>query len=104
MTSWHDDDEDEWDDADEPEAGPLGAAALSPAESPDPSDLDPPADDDDAVPCPFCGRAVYEFADVCPRCHNFIGGSDDPSRGPRRSWWVVAVIVLCLMATLVVCY
>ena len=90
MSHWQDDD-DEDDDVDEAD----DADRLSAAELPDPADTDPPADDQDTVPCPFCGRAVYEFADVCPKCHNFIGGSDDPSRS-RRPLWVTVAVLACL--------
>ena len=44
-------------------------------------------DDPETVACPFCGREVVEGADVCPKCGNFIGGSDDHTLNadPRRA-------------------
>ena len=96
MTHWTDEDDDDSGDWDADEDG---GDTLSEAEQPDAADTDRPADD--AVPCPFCRRAVYEDADVCPGCGNFIGGGDDPS--PRHPWWVTLGIVLCLIAMLVAC-
>ena len=66
-------------------------------EAPDASDMDPDdADDDDedgvdTVPCPYCGRRVYEHADVCPHCRNFISFQDAP--GHRPPWILVAAIL-----------
>ncbi len=100
MTHW-DDDDDDWDD-DEPDDGDDDDRhALSAAERPDPSDLDPAADDDQTLlePCPFCGRAVFEGADVCPGCRNFIGGADEPAG--RRPLWITVGLVLCLLGMLV---
>ncbi len=99
MTYW-DDDDDDWDDDDDQASDGDEADTLSPAERPDPADLDGP-DDDDAVPCPFCGRAVYESADVCPGCGSFLGGADEPR--PRRPWWVTVGFVLCVLGILAAC-
>ena len=104
MAQWQpypEDDEDDGDDAWRDAGDPPDADRLSAAEWPDPADTDRPGDDRDTVPCPFCGRAVYEFADVCPRCRNFIGGSDETAR--RKPWWVVVGIVLTLAAMLLTC-
>src|SRR5262249_13446496 len=48
---------------------------------------------DDTVPCPYCGRPVYEDAERCPYCENYISSEDAPS---RRPWWIVAVAMVCL--------
>ena len=89
MTHWTPDHDADDDDADDWGVGGDDAEHLSAAELPDAADTDPPADDADTVPCPFCGRAVYEFADVCPKCRNFIGGTGPAGRpqavvGDRR--------------------
>ena len=95
MVDW--DDDDDWEDDDEADDdGPR----LSAAEQPDPSDT---ADgDDDLIACPFCGRPVYAEADVCPACHSFLGGSDDPTtlHASRRPLWIIVGVVLCLVAVL----
>jgi hypothetical protein len=73
-------------------------------EAPDESDMDPDDgdaavddDDDDAVdtvPCTYCGHAVYEHADICPHCRNFISF---PDAGPRRPLWIVVAAILALI-------
>ncbi|MEM9701051.1 MAG: zinc ribbon domain-containing protein [Planctomycetota bacterium] len=46
----------------------------------DPYDEEQYDEDDSAVelPCPSCGQPVYEDADVCPHCGDYI----TPGRGP----------------------
>ena len=70
-------------------------ADLDEREGPDESDVD---DDEasDTLPCPFCGRPVYEGADVCPHCRNFV--SFDAAPGRKRSWVYVVVGALLLAA------
>lgn len=57
--------------------------------------------EDSAVePCPYCGKDVYEGAELCPHCKNYISEDDSPppnavGRFPR---WLVIVIVLALVA------
>ena len=66
-------------------------------EAPDESDTDDEddeaADTSDTVPCPYCRRSVYEFADLCPYCGSFISQADAPTRHP---WWIVAGVFVCL--------
>ena len=71
-------------------------AELDEREEPDASDVD----DDDApemLPCPFCGKPVYESADVCPHCRNFVSFE---GHSGRRPWWAIAAAVALLVATL----
>jgi endogenous inhibitor of DNA gyrase (YacG/DUF329 family) len=68
---------------------------------PDESDQD--ADDDpDAmtVPCPHCGADVFDEADVCPRCGNFIVHGEASSKRP--SVWLLVGVIVCLAAVLLV--
>ncbi|QDU39295.1 hypothetical protein Mal4_36340 [Maioricimonas rarisocia] len=76
MTDW---DEDDWDDI--------------------------PDDDDDesiTLPCPACGADVYEDADVCPVCGEFIIRSSRVWDG-QPAWWIglgllgIAAVVLVLL-------
>jgi predicted nucleic acid-binding Zn ribbon protein len=72
-------------------------------EDPDPSDQDA-EDDPDAmtVPCPHCGADVFDEADICPRCGNFMLQDEvKRSRRPRSLWLLVGVIV-CLAVVLLV--
>ena len=67
-------------------------------EAPDESDMDPDDGDDDhgvdTVPCPYCGRPVYEHADICPHCRNFISFQDAPRHRPL---WIVVAATLALI-------
>ena len=89
--SFDEPDDDAFDGADD-------GSGLSDRDDPDPADQD---DDDigdepgEAIPCPFCRKPVYEGADVCPHCHNFISAEDAPRRLP---WWIWAGVILCLIA------
>ncbi len=51
-------------------------------------------DSDDTNPCPHCGEAVYEDAERCPRCEQYLSREDAPSRQPG---WFVACAVVCLL-------
>lgn len=61
----------------------------------DPDDADRDSNDDpETVRCPFCGREVLEEAEICPKCGNFIGGSDDTSKRIHPRWVILTAIVL----------
>ena len=63
---------------------------------------DPDADDVhdgdsiDTVPCPYCHKPVYEQAEICPHCRNYISNEEVPDRMPR---WIIIVTVV-LLATI----
>ena len=48
-------------------------------------------DDDSAVelPCPSCGEPVYEEADVCPHCGDFITPGRRPAGANVPRWMFV---------------
>lgn len=75
------------DDADE--------ADLDEREWPDESDV---GDEEATSPCPFCGKAVWEQADVCPHCRNFISFDGPPRRKP---WWILVGAILGLLVAAV---
>jgi len=62
-------------------------------EAPDEADQDS-HDEPETVQCPFCGREVVEEAEICPRCGNFIGSSDDATKRSHRGWVILTAIVL----------
>jgi hypothetical protein len=70
-------------------------------ELPDPADVDDADDEEESVtePCPHCGKPVYENADVCPHCRNFLSAADAPPATARRT--VTLVVVLCVIVALV---
>lgn len=58
-------------------------------------------DEDNTLPCPECGREVYDQADVCPWCGAFIiHSADNPWAG--RSWWWIALGLLGIAAVIYV--
>ena len=60
-------------------------------------DIDEPDDADvdaDEMPCPYCGKHVYEQAEVCPHCGNYISQEDAPSRRWPRWMWVGFLLAL----------
>jgi len=61
-------------------------------------EVDDPAgdDDDDTLPCPACGAAVYDDTDRCPHCGQWIMPLNASSR-PNRVVLIVAVLMIVLM-------
>ena len=64
----------------------------------DEDDWDEGEDDDGYVPCPYCGKPMYEEAGYCTACDRWISHEDTP-RKPCPLW--VAVGVLICLACLV---
>lgn len=55
-------------------------------------------EDDDTIPCPYCGRAIHEEAERCPYCESYISEEDTPEHQPRpRPWWFLVGFLLCLI-------
>ena len=63
------------------------------AEGPDAADLAGDDEQDPTVPCPFCGREIYEDVNVCPRCENFIISDRVNSGHPRWIFWTAALLL-----------
>jgi hypothetical protein len=57
---------------------------------------DEPADDDrDAtIPCPHCGAEIYDDAEQCPACGEYLSDEDAPAA--RRPWWILIGVAICL--------
>jgi len=55
------------------------------------------ADEEETVPCPYCGAPVHEDAQRCPHCEHYISEEDRPAT--RRPWWIIlgALAVLYLV-------
>ena len=62
----------------------------------DGSDWDGGEDDDldrsETVSCPSCGVDVYEDAEQCPSCGEWITSFHSPWQG-RSTWWIVLGIL-----------
>jgi hypothetical protein len=72
------------DDPEAPQACDVGADELD--------------DDTPTVPCPSCRAPVYEFADRCPSCGEWIvpSGGDASRRNPAFVVFVVLIVVALL--------
>ena len=75
------DEDEEWDDG-EPAA--------------DGSDECSDEEDEPTVPCPYCGREMYEDSPQCLHCHQYI--SDEDASPSRKPWWIILGVLLCLLA------
>jgi uncharacterized paraquat-inducible protein A len=60
-------------------------------------DEDDGGEDADTVPCPYCGEPVYEQAERCPRCENFLTREDAPLQTPL---WIRVTVAVCLVLVL----
>jgi hypothetical protein len=54
------------------------------------------AGDDSTVPCPFCGKEMYEDSPRCPNCGQYVSEEDAAPR--RLPWWIILGVILCLCA------
>jgi len=54
---------------------------------------------DDTGHCPFCAAEIWDQAEVCPSCKNYIGG-DTLSRHPVEHWWRQKWVVIVVVAVL----
>ena len=54
--------------------------------------------DDSTIPCPSCGKEIYEDSPRCPHCGQYITEEDAPTRQP---WWIILGVILCLCAAAV---
>jgi hypothetical protein len=59
-------------------------------DGPQESDRDDAEDQEsETVPCPHCHRPVYEDADRCPHCGQYVLPGH---AGGRRGWWPIAAV------------
>ena len=70
---------------------------LDESEFPEEPDDDDDDDGDETVPCPYCLRPVYEDAERCPGCGQYLARGDAPARHP---WWLVVGVLVCLAVVL----
>jgi hypothetical protein len=59
----------------------------------EPEDGDGPEGETETVPCPSCRQPVYEEAQRCPHCGNYISEEDAPGRLPG---WMILGVLVCL--------
>lgn len=66
-------------------------------EYPEPDEFED-EDDVETRACPFCGLQVYEEAERCPACGEYVVFSDAAFSG--WPWWSVALGVLGIVAVI----
>src|SRR5947209_17436040 len=54
-------------------------------------------EENETVACPNCRRPVYEDAERCPSCGNYLSPEDAPRRYP---WWFVVGFLLSMVVLL----
>jgi hypothetical protein len=65
-------------------------------EAPEPDNRDD--DDVETLPCPACGRQIYEEAEACPYCGEYVTHSTSVFAG--KPVWFVALAVLGIVAVI----
>ena len=59
-------------------------------------------DDPVTVPCPYCKADVYEDAEYCGKCQNYISAEDAPPA--RKPSWIWVGLILMLLLALVMAF
>lgn len=54
--------------------------------------------DDDTMPCPYCGAAIYDDAVRCPKCERYLSDEERPTTNQPR--WVIITAALLLAGLL----
>jgi hypothetical protein len=57
-------------------------------------DVDDDSDDEPTVPCPACGRAIFEDSPYCPSCEQYVSAADHAAAS--KPVWVIATALVCL--------
>jgi hypothetical protein len=55
-------------------------------------------DEEPTVPCPYCGRSIYEDSPRCPYCEHYI--SEEDITPARKPWWVIVGVLLVFLVVL----
>ena len=53
--------------------------------------------DDHIVPCPHCGKDIFDEVAQCPHCQQYISATDFNKQTPT---WVIVLIVLTVVSFL----
>ena len=63
----------------------------------DDADFDDESDDVETLACPACGEQIYEDAQQCPHCGDWIIPVDARGRSLRLIWIVAALLLIVAM-------
>ena len=61
---------------------------------------DTETDETETIDCPACHQPVYDDAEQCPYCGDYITVSTSPWAG--RPWWWIAIGLLGLIAVIAI--
>jgi DNA-directed RNA polymerase subunit RPC12/RpoP len=69
------------------------------AEFPDESDMDSDDHDEDTetIPCPACGKPIYDQTERCPYCGQYV------TTRFRPPMWVIVGAVICIIIVAIWC-
>lgn len=59
----------------------------------------PEDDEPSTYPCPYCRTPVFDDAEQCPKCGNYISSEDVEGSDVRR-WWIVLGLIASLVVAL----
>jgi hypothetical protein len=59
---------------------------------------DDDSDEAEVVACPNCGAEIYEDAEQCPACGEWVTHSTHPLAG--RAWWFVGLGLIGVVVTI----
>ena len=48
----------------------------------------------DTIPCPYCKREIYDGAERCPYCEQYVSQEDAPASD--KAWWLIVGVAVCL--------
>lgn len=72
-------------------------------EEPEAYDIDDEIDDDpeyDQLPCPSCGRMIFDDTDRCPHCGDWVMPlATAASRRVTWAWWTALALVIVMLIT-----
>ena len=71
---------------------------LEDVEWPEPEETGELDSESDLMPCPFCRKSVYDDAEQCPHCGNYMF-SDEPE-SYRKPWWLLVGVGLSLLVVI----
>ena len=63
----------------------------------DDNDFDDEDEDLPTILCPFCRAEIYEEAEQCPECGEYISSEDRQARPTLQARWIILTAILCLL-------
>ena len=65
----------------------------------DDNDAEDYGEDESTIPCPHCGADVFDDAEQCPSCGEWLVGERRPTTG-RKGWFFLFGLVLVALVIL----